>query len=109
MVGRLGGWGRTGGGKEGGKEGRGRGLGVGDAVGDAGWFGLAGLGGGGLGGLDVGLGGWVVGLGGWFVLSVLCCENMERHREAKTHDNEEEGRGEMGTDLGASKTLWPSG
>ena len=70
-----------------------------------------------MGGLGVGLGGWVVGLGGWFVLSVLsvlsmlsvlCCENMERHREAKTHDNEE-GSGEMGTDFGASRTLWPSG
>ena len=59
-------------------------------------------------GWAVGLGGWVVGLFVLSVLSVLCCENMERHREAKTHDNEE-GSGEMGTDFDASKTLWPSG
>ena len=78
-----------------------------------------------LGGLGVGLGGWVGRLGGWVVwvlgwavgrlgvglgvvFGVLCCENMERHREAKAHDNEERS-GEMGTDFGASKTLWPSG
>ena len=60
---------------------------------------------------------WVVWVLGWlFVLGVwcvevsglLCRENMERHRQAKGHDNEE-GSGEMGTDSGASKTLWPSG
>ena len=71
--------------------------------------------------VGVGLGGWVCGVvGRWCgraveravgclgVFVVLCCENTERHRQAKAH-NKEEGRGEMGTDFGASKTLWPSG
>ena len=51
--------------------------------------------------------GWLFVMGCWGV-GLLCCENMERHRQAKAHDNEE-GSGEMGTDFGASKTLWPSG
>ena len=51
--------------------------------------------------------GWLFVMGCWGV-GKLCCENMERHRQAKAHDNEE-GSGEMGTDFGASKTLWPSG
>ena len=51
--------------------------------------------------------GWLFVMGCWGV-GLLCCENMERHRQAKAHDNEE-GSGEMGTDFGVSKTLWPSG
>ena len=50
----------------------------------------------------------MLGVGCWAV-GVLGFENMERHRQAKAHDDEEEGSGEMGTDFGASKTLWPSG
>ena len=54
--------------------------------------------------------GWLFVLGVWGVevSGLLCCENIERHRQAKGHDHEE-GSGEMGTDFGASKTLWPSG
>ena len=53
---------------------------------------------------------WVVGLVvGWLGwLFVLGCENMGRHRKAKA-DDKKEGSGELGTDFGASKTLWPSG
>ena len=58
--------------------------------------------------LSLVLGGWA-GRFGWggclcWGVGLLCCENMERHRQAKAHDNEE-GSGEMGTDFGASKTL----